>query len=251
MRYLLTLCLILSACITIDYPLPGEPTPVPTGRPEPNEPGPPPVQVTYHDDGTASVRFDLTGFRIPPRNTDGTQDDYFAGVTLACEAPPARGSVECTAVEISIRGTDAALCTAKPCGDRTRIIVRASPIIAEDNRRYREKPHRPPSDYLGEGLGYSQGLPIGPSPVFDVTVAWRKGQSIETCSPVECWTTTRNAHLMTGLGWIGKDAGTPGGIGWSYGRHILSRVGGSATVIGWTADDGLEGRVSAVGGLPY
>jgi len=236
MKKYLTFALLLAACThpipcpPFCAPPPTTPTPAsatPTATPAPTapsstptpraEPSPPPVEVRQLTSGRAVVQLDLRGF-VPPAG-----QDYFALATLLWRAEDKHAP----ALELSVRGTEAAPCLALPCGpSRLGLVARFSGDIASD--------HAQPDERLmcGEGIKYSARLPIGSNPLVDVALEWSPSGVLVT-TPTGASRLLKQGSPRVGFGaFFAPVPSPPKGIGWAYGPALVS---GRASLLSWEA----------------
>jgi hypothetical protein len=225
----------LAGCDTIHIVLPQIPTPVPVATPTPKTevptPTPLPAEPFQATSGRAVLEIDLTDFQPAPMDVGtGLQLDYYAAATLLWTDPPVSTSNPDTpALELSIRGTSPDLCVRAPCGPRALgLVARWSANVRHDGVVPDEHAH------CGQGIVYSQRLPLGAGPVVRVVVAWRPGQ-VSVSTGHGTWTTSKGA-AGPGFGRVYTPLPRDRGIGWARQPWVLQRHGGTARLLSWEAD---------------
>ena len=199
------------------------PTPRPTATPSPTvrPTAVPPVQVQQLTRGRALVRLDLRGFVPTPGQ------DYFVLSSLMWSGTDKHAP----ALELSVRGTEAAPCLALPCGpSRLGLVARFSGDIANDGKLAGEG--KPESSFCGEGVKYSARLPIGPSPLVDVLLEWDPSGVLVT-TPTNAFRWLKQGSPRVGFGaFFVPVPSPPKGIGWGYGPALVL---GRASLLSWEA----------------
>lgn len=228
MRRLAILAILLPACTihvrTDPQPVP---TPVPTAAAS-STPVPTPVvrpltsgRVTFRISGVESLRF---GY--PPAGTDNK-----ILLTMQC----AEGNVECSALELALRGDQNEPCAARPCKGKFAISARYSPWIGADSRLYQTKRDRPESDYFGEGLKGPSWVPVGraePDGSYLVTVSWDGAGVVVSTNGGSSRALVGRCPGAASFGhWIEGVPEPP--IGWGRKQWQASNEGASVSLLSW------------------
>ena len=172
--------------------------------------------------------------------------DYYAAATFMANPADTRAP----AMEVSLRGYDNAPCNVAPCGSQTegpdRVPKGPHPmgiVLRYSGNIYRDGTGIPERDMCGEGIGYSQRLPVGDTwPIVTVRLTWTRDY-VEAATMGRDGALIASRKLRQGLAprwvWIWTpdvpDAGR--GIGWARAPWLVGEHSGTASLRAWTVSD--------------